>query len=51
MDEVKQIVSNIKNGNIAPIYFLTGEEPYYIDKIAEYIEKNALTEEERGFNQ
>ena len=51
MDEVKQIVSNIKKGDIAPIYFLTGEEPYYIDKIAEYIEKNALTEEERGFNQ
>lgn len=51
MDEVKQIVGNIKKGNIAPIYFLTGEEPYYIDKIAEYIEKNALTEEERGFNQ
>jgi DNA polymerase-3 subunit delta len=51
MDEVKQIVSNIKKGNIAPIYFLTGEEPYYIDKIAEYIEKSVLTEEERGFNQ
>lgn len=51
MDEVKQIVSNIKKGDIAPIYLLTGEEPYYIDKIAEYIEKNALTEEERGFNQ
>lgn len=28
-----------------------GEEPYYIDKIAEFIEKNILTEEERGFNQ
>lgn len=51
MDEVKQIVGNIKKGNIAPIYFLTGEEPFYIDKIAEYIEKNVLTEEERGFNQ
>ncbi|RTE52194.1 DNA polymerase III subunit delta [Arenibacter aquaticus] len=51
MDEVKQIVSGIKNGNIAPIYFLTGEEPFYIDKIAEYIEKNILSEEERGFNQ
>jgi len=51
MDEVKQIVSSIKNGNIAPIYFLTGEEPYYIDKIAAYIEKNVLTEDERGFNQ
>lgn len=51
MDEIKQIVGNIKNGNIAPIYFLTGEEPYYIDKISEFIEKNVLTEEERGFNQ
>lgn len=51
MKEVKQIVSDIKSGNIKPIYFLMGEESYYIDKIAEYIEKNVLTEEERGFNQ
>lgn len=51
MKEVKQIVSDIKSGNIKPIYFLMGEEPYYIDRIAEYIEKNVLTEEERGFNQ
>lgn len=28
-----------------------GEEPYYIDKISHYIEKNVLTEEEKGFNQ
>src|SRR5690606_6219057 len=51
MDEVKQIVSNIKKGNIAPIYFLTGAEPYYIRKIAEYSERSVLTEEERGFDQ
>lgn len=51
MDEVKQIVSDIKNGNIKPIYFLMGEEPYYIDKISEYIDKNVLAEEEKGFNQ
>ncbi|ALM06983.1 DNA polymerase III subunit delta [Sediminicola sp. YIK13] len=51
MKEVKQIVSDIKSGNIKPIYFLMGEESYYIDKIAEYIEKSVLTEEERGFNQ
>lgn len=51
MDEVKQIIVDIKTGTIKPIYFLFGEEPYYIDKIAEYIEKNVLTEEERGFNQ
>ncbi|GAA0719718.1 DNA polymerase III subunit delta [Aquimarina litoralis] len=51
MDEVKQIVSDIKSGNIKPIYFLMGEEPYYIDKISEYIDKNVLAEEEKGFNQ
>ena len=28
-----------------------GEEPYYIDQISSYIEKNVLSEEERGFNQ
>jgi len=51
MDEVKRIVGEISSGNIKPIYFLFGEEPYYIDKISEYIENNVLSEEERGFNQ
>lgn len=51
MDEVKQLVTDIKNGHLKPIYFLMGEEPYYIDKISDFIEKNVLAEEERGFNQ
>ncbi len=51
MNRINQIVSDIKAGNIKPIYFLMGEEPYYIDKITEYIEKNVLAEEEKGFNQ
>ncbi|WP_062055257.1 DNA polymerase III subunit delta [Aquimarina longa] len=51
MDEVKQIVNDIKQGNIKPVYFLMGEEPYYIDKISEFIDKNVLAEEEKGFNQ
>lgn len=51
MDDVKQLVADIKNGNIKPIYLLMGEEPYYIDKISEFIEETILTEEERGFNQ
>ncbi len=51
MDEVKQVVNDIRNGNIKPIYFLHGEEAYYIDKIADFIAGNVLTEEERGFNQ
>ncbi len=51
MDEVKAIVADIKKGLIKPIYFLMGEEPYYIDKLSEYIEKNVLEEHEREFNQ
>ncbi|MCP2025059.1 DNA polymerase-3 subunit delta [Flavobacterium sp. HSC-32F16] len=51
MDEVVKIVNDIKAGNIMPIYFLMGEEPYYIDKLSEYIEQNVLAEEEKGFNQ
>ncbi len=51
MDEVKQIVADIRKGNIRPLYFLYGEEPYFIDMLSQYIEKNVLTEEERGFNQ
>ncbi len=51
MDEVKQLVSDIKNGNIKPIYFLMGEESYYIDRVSDFIETNVLAEEEKGFNQ
>ena len=51
MDDVIKIVNDIKAGNIKPIYFLMGEEPYYIDKLSDYIEKNVLSEEEKGFNQ
>ncbi|MCL6461595.1 MAG: DNA polymerase III subunit delta [Flavobacterium micromati] len=51
MDEVLKIVNDIKTGNIKPIYLLMGEEPYYIDKLCDYIEKNVLSEEEKGFNQ
>ena len=51
MEGINQIVTEIKSGNIKPIYFLMGEESYYIDKISDFIEKNVLNEEEKGFNQ
>ena len=35
MSDVTKIVSDIEGGNIKPIYFLMGDEPYYIDKISE----------------
>lgn len=51
MDQILKIVNDIKAGQIKPIYFLMGEEPYYIDKISDYIEQHVLSEDEKGFNQ
>ena len=51
MNQINEIVSNIKKGNIQPIYFLMGDEPYYIDKISDFIEETVLDESEKGFNQ
>ena len=51
MNEIRTIVSAIKKGDIKPIYFLMGDEPYYIDKISDYIEATILDEAEKGFNQ
>lgn len=51
MDEIVKIVNEIKSGSIKPIYFLMGEEPYYIDRLCDYIEENILSEDEKGFNQ
>lgn len=46
-----QILSDLNNGNYAPLYFLEGEEPFFIDQIVKYIEENALEESQRSFNQ
>ena len=51
MDEVLKIINDLQAGIIKPIYLLMGEEPYYIDKITEYLEKHLLTDEEKEFNQ
>ncbi|MEN8136962.1 MAG: DNA polymerase III subunit delta [Bacteroidota bacterium] len=50
-DQVNQIVKDIKTRSFKPIYFFTGDEPYYIDKLSEFIENNVLNESERDFNQ
>ncbi|WP_458626365.1 DNA polymerase III subunit delta [Winogradskyella sp. PC D3.3] len=51
MEDVKELVAAIKKGDLKPIYFLMGEESYFIDKISDYIENNVLDETEKGFNQ
>tara|TARA_B110000003_G_scaffold178452_1_gene177863 strand:- start:1123 stop:2124 length:1002 start_codon:yes stop_codon:yes gene_type:complete len=51
MSSINQLFSEIKENKLAPIYFLMGEETYYIDLISDYIESHVLTEQEKGFNQ
>ena len=46
-----QIIKDLENKDFKPIYFLHGEEPYYIDKITNYIVDNVLSESEKSFNQ
>ena len=47
----EQILKDLKNKIYKPIYFLTGDEPYFIDKITDYISQHVLTDEEKTFNQ
>ncbi len=47
----EKILRDLKNKNYSPLYFLTGDEPYYIDKIADYITDNVLSDSEKTFNQ
>ena len=51
MKEVKQIMDDVKKGIIKPIYFLCGEEPYFIDQLTDFLEENLLPEADRSFNQ
>lgn len=46
-----KLLQDLKNRNYLPIYFLDGEEPYFIDVITDYIAENVLDESERDFNQ
>ena len=45
------IMKELQSGQYRPVYYLMGEESYYIDKICDYIAEHALQPEERDFNQ
>ena len=47
----ESIMKELKAGVYRPIYLLMGDEAYFIDKISDYIAENAVSEEERAFNQ
>ncbi len=46
-----QIMADLSKGHFAPIYFLMGDEPYFIDQITNFIQQNALPPEQQAFNQ
>ena len=47
----EEVMISLKQGKYAPAYMLCGKEPYYIDKVADYIEQNVLDEMAREFDQ
>lgn len=47
--EYENLISKINNRIYSPVYFLAGEEPYFIDKVSKLIEATVLDESERDF--
>jgi DNA polymerase III subunit delta len=46
----QQVLTALKQKQYAPVYFLQGEEPYYIDLLTRYMEENILGASEKDFN-
>jgi len=51
MHTVQSIINAISSGSMVPIYFLMGDEPFFIDQISQAFETHALPEEAKGFDQ
>ena len=47
----RQVLKELEKGKYKPVYYLMGEEAFFIDSIADYIREHALPEEARDFNQ
>ena len=45
------IMNDLKARKFLPVYYLMGDESYYIDLISDYIAEHVLQPEERDFNQ
>lgn len=49
--DYSQIIADLTNKIYSPVYFFEGEEPFFMDRISDFILENVLTEDEKGFNQ
>lgn len=47
----ESISASIKNRKFSPVYFLCGDEEYFIDTLADMLEQSVLNETEKSFNQ
>ncbi len=47
----RQVLKELEKGVYQPVYYLMGDEPFFIDSISDYIREHALPEEARDFNQ
>lgn len=47
----EEVLRDLRNKIYAPVYLLTGDEPYFIDQISQFIESNVLDDSEKEFNQ
>ena len=47
---VEKIITDWKKKNFKPVYWLEGEEEYFIDKAIDYAEHHILNESEASFN-
>ncbi len=47
----EDIIADLKKRIFKPVYFLAGDEPYYIDLITDFIEEKVLSDSEKAFNQ
>ena len=51
MKQIDELLTNLKRKIVKPVYYLYGEEPYYIDVVSDYIEQHFLDEADKEFNQ
>ena len=50
MSTYEQIMKSLEAGKYAPVYLLCGEEPYYIDRVSDWIEDKVLDEAAKAFD-
>jgi len=47
----EDIMKELRTGHYRPVYFLMGEEAFFIDRITDYISENVLDDSQKSFNQ